>query len=287
MRRLSRAALAAVSSAAVLAAVAACGPSGTSSPSASSTSTNACDSITTVQDGKLTVGTSNPAYPPYVLKNDPSSGKGFESAVAYAVADKMGFTTDQVAWTFAPFNKLFAPGTKDYDFALNQITILPGRERAVTFSDPYYSAANGIIVLKDSKYANATSLADLKDAKFGVQINTTGQIDVEQQIGPTQQVAVYPDSTAATQALKNGQIDAFVTDLPTTIYLRDFVVNNSLVVGQFPPAESGTEWGLVLQKDNPLVGCVNQALSELKSDGTLDQITQKWMGPYTEAPVLS
>ena len=284
MRRLTRAAFAAASSAAVLVTVAACAPSNSPSASATNTSANACDSITTVTDGTLTVATSNPAYPPYVLKNDPTNGKGFESAVAYAVGEKMGFTADHVKWTFAPFNKLFAPGAKDFDFALNQISILPGREQAVTFSDPYYTAPNGVLVLKDSSFASATSLADLKDAKIGVQVNTTGQLDVETLIKPTQQVAVFPNSTNATQALKNGQIDAFVTDVPTTIYLRDFVVPNSVVAGKFP---GGTEWGLVLEKDNPLVSCVNQALTQLTSDGSLDQITTKWMGPYTEAPTLS
>lgn len=281
--RLSRTAAVVASALLSVTALAACAQESTSS-TPQATSTDACADITTVSDGVLTAATSDPAYPPYVMKNDPSNGKGFESAVAYAVAEAMGFSADQVTWTFAPFNKLFAPGDKDFDFALNQISILPGREQAVTFSDPYYNAANGVLVLKKSPFASATSLADLKDAKIGVQVNTTGQLDVEQLIDPSNQVAVFPNSTNATQALKNGQIDAFVTDTPTTIYLRDFVVDDSVVVGQFP---GGTEWGRVLQKDNPLVSCVNQAMKSLVDDGTLDQITQKWMGPYTDVPTLS
>ena len=287
MRRLTRAAFAAASSVAVLAAVSACAPSSSPSATATNTSANACDNITTVTDGTLTVATSNPAYPPYVIKNDPSNGKGFESAVAYAVADQMGFPGDQVKWTFAPFLKLFAPGQKDFDFALNQISILPSRERAVTFSDPYYDAANAVLVLKDSPFASATSLSDLKDAKFGVQVNTTGETEVEAQIAPTQSISVYDDTTTATQALKNGDIDAFVTDAPTAVYLSDFVVPGK-VVGRLPMDQAASSWGLVMQKGSPLAACVNQALTALKSDGTLDQITQKWMAPYTDtSPILS
>ena len=250
------------------------------------TSTNACESISTVKSGNLTVATSNPAYPPYVINNDPSNGKGFESATAYAVAQAMGFSKDQVHWTFAPFNKLFAPGTKDYDFALNQISITPSRERAVTFSDPYYQAPNGVLVLKNSKYADATSLADLKNAKIGVQGSTTAQTQVESAIQPSQQLAVFPDTNGATQALKNGQIDVLITDLPTTLYLAAVAVPGK-VVGQLPLDQAADTWGLVLQKDNPLVSCVNQALQQIKSDGTLDQITTKWMSEYTKAPVLN
>jgi polar amino acid transport system substrate-binding protein len=286
MRRLSRAAFAAVSSAVLLAAVAACAPSNSSNPSASSTSANACDNITTVTDGTLTVGTSNPAYPPYVIDNKPSNGKGFESALAYAVAEQMGFSADQVTWTYAPFTKLFAPGSKDYDFALNQISITPNRERAVTFSDPYYTAPNAVLVLKDSQYADATSVSDFKDAKIGVQSGTTGQTQVEAVIQPSQQVAVYPDTNTLSKALENGQIDALVTDLPTTLYLRDAVVSGSTVVGTLPATDGGDQWGMVLQKDNPLVACVNQALGELQSNGTLDQITQQWMADYAKAPEL-
>jgi polar amino acid transport system substrate-binding protein len=238
-----------------------------------------------VKDGTLTVATSNPAFPPYVIKNDPTNGKGFESATAYAVADAMGFSADQVEWTFAPFGKLFAPGEKDFDFAINQIGIGPLRERAVTFSDPYYEAANGVLVLKDSPFADVTTLAELQDAKIGVQINTTAQAQVEATIAPTQGLAVYDDSVAATQALKVGQIDAFVTDLPTTLYISAVALPGK-VVGQLPKDEAADTWGLVLQKDNPLVSCVNDALAKIVASGELEQITTEWMTDYTNAPVL-
>lgn len=286
--RLPRAAALAATVVASVALLTACAQKETpaaSSPSGSST--DACANISTVTDGTLTVGTSNPAYPPYVIDNKPSNGKGFEAATAYAVAKEMGFSADQVKWVYAPFQALFAPGQKNYDFALNQISITPKRERAVTFSDPYYTAANAVLVLNDSKYADASSVADLKDAKFGVQINTTGQSDVESVVAPTQSVAVFQDTTAGLSALKNGQIDAFVTDLPTALYNAAVNVPGT-VVGQFPVQEQGAEqWGLAMQKDNPLEACVNQALTTLNDNGELQQITDKWMSEYSKAPVLS
>lgn len=256
------------------------------SPTPVASGDDACASITTAEDGVLTIATSNPAFPPYVIKNDPENGKGFESATAYAVAAEMGFETDAIEWTFAPFGKLFAPGDKDFDFAINQIGISPARERAVTFSQPYYEAANAVLVLKDSNFASATSLADLADAKIGVQSGTTGQTQVEAVIEPTQDLAVYPNSVNATQALTNGQIDAFVTDLPTTIYLATVEISG-VVVGQLPGDEAADTWGLVLEKDNPLVSCVDQALQATKDSGELQSITDKWMTEYNDAPVLS
>jgi polar amino acid transport system substrate-binding protein len=258
----------------------------TNEPAATDTGSDACADITTVKDGVLTVGTSDPAFPPYVIDNDPSNGKGFESAVAYAVADQMGFSEDQVEWTFAGFNKLFAPGEKDYDFALNQISITPEREEAVTFSDPYYEATNAVLVLKDSEFADATTLAEFQDAKIGVQVATTALQQVEETIAPTQEVAVFDDTTASTQALKNGEIDAIVTDLPTTLYLAAVEVPGT-VVGQLPADAAADSWGLVLEKDDQLVTCVNQAVDELTESGELLEITNKWMTEYSDAPVLS
>ena len=246
---------------------------------------DACANITTVTDGTLTVATSNPAYPPYVISNDPTNGKGFESATAYAVAKEMGYPAANVKWVYAPFDKLFAPGSKDYDFALNQISITPKRAEAVTFSDPYYDAANAALVLKTSQFASATTMAELQDAKIGVQTATTAQTQVEAQIQPTQSVSVFPNSSNAVQALLTGQIDVFVTDLPTTLYLSA-IKSETTVVGQLPGSATADSWGMVLQKDNPLVSCVNQSLSAIKDSGELAQITDKWMTQYSDAPVL-
>jgi len=280
-----RALLATASALAMVAALAACAQEESEPTPAATGTDDACADITTVTDGTLTVATSNPAFPPYVIKNDPTNGKGFESATAYAVAEQMGFSEDQVEWTFAPFNKLFAPGDKDFDFAINQVSITPQREQAVTFSDPYYQAANAALTLKDSAFADATTLAELQDAKIGVQSATTAQTQVEAQIQPTQSVAVFPNSSNATQALKNGQIDIFVTDLPTTLYLAAVEVPG-VVIGQLPGDEVADSWGLVLQQNNPLVACVNQAIRYLQDSEELLDITEQWMTDYSDAPVL-
>lgn len=257
-----------------------------SEPATTSTSEDACADITTVTDGVITVGTSDPSYPPYVIDNKPTNGKGFESAVAYAVAEEMGFTEDQVEWTFANFSQLIAPGDKDFDFAINQIGITPKRAEATTFSDPYYEASNGVLVLKDSEFADVTTLAELQDAKIGVQIGTTALEEVETQISPTQEIAVFDDTTQSTQALSNGQIDAIVTDLPTTLYLGTVEVPGK-VVGQLPAAAAADSWGLVLEQGNQLVSCVNQALAALTESGELLEITNQWMTEYSDAPILS
>ena len=280
-----RSAVVVAASTAMVLVLASCGQE-ESEPAATSTSEDACADITTVKDGVVTVGTSDPAFPPYVIDNKPTNGKGFESAVAYAVAEEMGFTKDQVEWTFAGFSQLFAPGEKDYDFALNQISITPKREQAVTFSDPYYEASNGVLVLKDSEFADASTLAELQDAKIGVQIGTTALEEVETQIAPTQDIDVFDDTTASTQALANGQIDAIVTDLPTTLYLAAVEVPGT-VIGQLPAAAAADSWGLALELDNPLVTCVNQAVDALTESGELLEITNKWMTEYSDAPVLS
>ena len=156
----------------------------------------------------------------------------------------------------------------------------------MTFSDPYYEASNGVLVLKDSEFADVTSLAKLQDAKIGVQIGTTALEEVETQIAPTQEIAVFDDTTQSTQALSNGQIDVLVTDLPTTLYLATVEVPGT-VVGQLPAADAADSWGLVLEQDNQLVRCVNQAVDALTQSGELLDITNQWMTEYSDAPIFS
>ena len=234
--------------------------------------------------GQLTIGTDKPAYPPYFEDNDPTNGKGFESAVAYAIAAQLGFTKDEVKWTVVPFNASYKPGPKDFDFDVNQISINDQRKRAVDFSAPYYEAPQGVIAPKGSPAAGAKSLADLKGATIGVQIGTTSLDAVSSKIQPSKQPKVFDDSNAVVTALKQGQVDAVVTDLPTALYLSAAEVPNSSVVGQFS-APGGDKWGALLQKDSPLTPCVSRAIDKLSASGELDTITQKWMGADT-APEL-
>jgi polar amino acid transport system substrate-binding protein len=233
--------------------------------------------------GQLTVATDSPAYSPWFRHNDPSNGQGYESAVAYAVADGLGFTQDQVEWVVEPFNKSYAPGPKDFDFDINQISITPERARAATFSDGYYDDSQALIAIKGTPIASATTLADLKKYKFGAQVGTTSLTFITQVIGSDQQPGVYDTTNEAKSALENGQIDGMVLDLPTASYTQ-YSIDNATLVGRFPP--NGEQFGMLFEKGNPLVGCVNDVLATLKSDGTLDHLNSRWLKSYNDVPVI-
>ena len=242
------------------------------------------DQLALVAPGTLTVGTDKPAYPPYFEDDDPSNGKGFESAVAYAVADELGLA-DKVKWIVVPFNASYAPGPKKFDFDINQISITPKRAERVDFSTPYYTAPQAVLALKSSPAASATSLADLADAKIGVQVGTTSLDAVTELIKPSSDPQVFNDSNDTVRALKTKRVEAIVTDLPTAFYLTAAEIPEAKIAGQFD-APGGDDWGVVLAKDSELTPCVNQALDALESSGELQQITDKWMGGQAGAPEL-
>lgn len=242
-------------------------------------------SLTLVSPGTLTVGTDKPAFPPYFVDDDPTNGKGFESAVAYAVAGELGFAEGDVKWTVVPFNSSYAPGPKQFDFDINQISITPKREKAVDFSRPYYVAPQAVVVGKGSNLTDVSSLADLADATIGVQIGTTSLDAVSEVIKPSEQPKVFNDSNDVVTALKQNQVDAVVLDLPTAFYLTAAQVPGSKIVGQFN-APGGDSFGLLAAKDSELTPCLDSALKKLESSGELDRITDKWMGAAAGAPEL-
>jgi polar amino acid transport system substrate-binding protein len=252
-------------------------------------SADACakENLPTLTDGKLTIGTDSPAYEPWFVDDDPTNGQGFESAVAYAVADKLGFSPAEVAWAKVRFNNSFKPGEKNFDFDINQISITPERAEVVDFSDGYYSAAQAVVALKDSPAADATTLDELKDLKLGAQTGTTSLSAIRDVIQPDQDPLVFQNTNAAKQALQNGQLDAFLADLPTAFYITAVEIPNASIIGQFQPATGEQEeFGMLFEKGNPLVTCVNQALTELKDDGTLAGIEQQWLSDVVDVPVL-
>jgi polar amino acid transport system substrate-binding protein len=270
--------------------IAACGDSEKDSTNETAASTPAAPScekadLDLVTGGELTVGTDKPAFPPYFVDDDPTNGKGFESAVAYAIADQLGFEKSEVKWKVVPFNASFKPGPKDFDFDVNQISINEQRKRAVDFSESYYTSPQAVVAPKGSPAAGATSLSELADKTIGVQIGTTSLDAVSASIKPSKQPKVFDDSNAVVTALKQGQVDAVVTDLPTALYLTAAQVPSAKVVGQFS-APGGDEWGALLEKDSTLTPCVSKAIAALKSSGDLDRITQKWMGQAAGAPEL-
>jgi polar amino acid transport system substrate-binding protein len=259
--------------------------SGTGAASADQAGACAKDGLALKTAGQLTVATDKPAYPPYFIDDKPDNGKGFESAVAYAVAKQLGFQPTEVKWVVEPFNSSYAPGPKNFDFDVNQISISDKRKRAVDFSSPYYTAPQAVVVPKGSKLAGTSSLADLKDATIGVQIGTTSLDAVQGVVQPSKQAKVFNDSNDVVTALKQNQVDAAVTDLPTAFYITAAQVPGSKIVGQFE-APGGDTWGALLEKDSKLTPCVSKAVDELRQSGELETITQKWMGAAAGAPKL-
>lgn len=240
----------------------------------------------TVSDGVLTIATGEPAFPPYVIDDDPTNGEGFESAVAYAVAAQLGYSADQVEWIRTGFDEVIAPGDKDFDFNLQQYTITPERAEVVDFSAGYYSAAQAILGLADSAAAGATSVEDLKELRIGVQSGTTSLTYLEDVIAPSEAPLVYDTNVDAKAALDANQIDAIIADLPTALYITAVEMEGTSVFGQIEG--SGTdEFGLLLAKDSPLTACVDLAIAALTESGDLESITEEWMAEYTEAPIIS
>ncbi len=233
-------------------------------------------SLDTFAAGTLTIATDSPAYPPYFVGDDPTSGKGFESAVGYAIAEQLGFSREDVEWTVVPFNSSYAPGRKDFDLDLNQISITPQREEAVDFSSPYYEAPQAVVALKGTGAAAARSLADLAGARIGVQVGTTSLDAVNESIQPEAEPRVYDASTDVVDALRRGQVDAVVVDTPTALYMTAEQVPAATIVGEFP-APGGDKWGALLAKGSPLTGCVTAAVDELRESGELDRLEQRWI----------
>lgn len=233
--------------------------------------------------GFATIATDSPAYEPWFSNDDPTNGQGFESAVAYAVANTLGL---QVKWVVVPFNKSYAPGPKDFDFDINQISITPERAEVVDFSDGYYTAAQAIIGLKDSPVAGATSVADLAGYKLGAQTGTTSLTVIRDTIQPDEDPAVFEDTNAAKQALLNGQVDGIVADLPTAFYITAVEIPKATILGQFASDTDPEEFGMLFEKGNPLRDCVNEALAVIEGDGTLAQLEEQWLSTEVEIPVL-
>ncbi len=247
-----------------------------------------CASGKTITDGVLTIATGEPAFPPYVVDNEPENKQGFESAVAWAVAAEMGFDDASVTWVRTTFDEAIQPGAKNFDFNLQQYSITPERAQTITFSDPYYTSNQAIVGLDGSAAEGATTLADLKDVKFGVQAGTTSLQFVTDVIQPNPEVFVYDDNVGAKAALEANQIDAILVDLPTAFYISFVEIEGSSVIGQFPASAGGTtdEFGLVFEKDNPLVDCANEALAALTDSGELEAITEQWMSTEMGAPII-
>jgi polar amino acid transport system substrate-binding protein len=280
---------AAVLSVLLLGGVLGCAPVEDEEPASSAPAADACatDELPLLTPGTLTVGTDSPAFEPWFTNNDPTTGQGFESAVAYAVAEELGFGRDQVTWVTVPFNSSYKPGAKDFDFDINQISITPERAEVVDFSDGYYQAAQAVLALKDTPGAEAKSLAELKGLRLGAQTGTTSLTAIRDVIAPDADPLVFEDTNAAKQALQNDQVDAILADLPSAFYISAVEIPKSTIVGQFQP-EAGRqeEFGMLFEKGSELVGCVNDALAALEDDGTLADLEKRWLSDAVSVPEL-
>ena len=246
----------------------------------------ASNSLPTLNPGVLTIGTDDPAYTPWFDNNNPSDGKGFESAIAYAVAKQLGYPATKVKWVKAAFNTVIQPGKKAFDFDINEVSITPERAKAVDFSTGYYDVAQALITTSKSKIAKAKTIADLANAKLGASVGSTSYTTITDVIKPKNKPAVFDTNDLATAALKNGQIDGLVLDLPTAFYVAGAELSNGVIIGQFAPKAGSDQFVLVLTKGSPLTKSVSAAVNALRANGTLKAIAAKWLATVGGAPVL-
>ena len=274
-------------------ALVACGSSSDDAASDASTTTAAgggsCDTgdLALKEAGKLKVATGDPAFPPWVEDDKPESGKGFESAVVYALADQLGLEKGDVSWTRTGFDEAVAPGEKDYDFNIQQYSITPEREKVVDFSDGYYTVQQALVGAADGSIADATSIADLKKARLGAAIGTTSLDYIENYIKPDTAPLVFDDNAAAKAAFDAKQVDGIVFDVPTAYYVTAAEIEGSAIVGVLPVQGPAEDLGLLFEKGSPLVGCVDEALAALKDDGTLADLQEEWLAQGGDIPTLT
>ncbi|MCJ0905276.1 ABC transporter substrate-binding protein [Rhodococcus sp. ARC_M6] len=242
---------------------------------------------TTTHDGVLTVATDSPAYEPWFHDNDPSNGQGFEGAVARAVTEKLGYNSDQVAFTRVGWGDALKPGSKEFDFALDQFTISGDRRDAVDVSSPYYAVAQSVIALQSNSASQAADLASLTTYRLGAQAGSTSLLAITDTITPKTPPRTYANTNDAKAALVAGEIDALVVDIPTGFHITETELPQSVIVGQFPRPNAVTEFfGLVLEKNSPLTACVSAAVDSLYADGTLEALATEWITDTADAPIL-
>jgi polar amino acid transport system substrate-binding protein len=281
MRRFAVAAAVAV---VVSGGLAACGTTSSSGHVAANSCSKAGLQHLLYHKGVLTVATDNPVYTPWFVNNRPQDGKGYESAVAYALAAKLGFPPSKVVWVHEPFNSVYAPGPKAFDFDINEVSYTTQRAQAVTFSNSYYPVQQSIVALKGSPIVTKHSPAQLKTYLYGDQIGTTGLTFITNNIQPSKTPKVFNTLALAASALEAHRIDALVTDTPTAQYMASAQIKHAVLVAQFPTV--GEHYGLVFAKGNSLVTCVNKAIAALTANGTLHAIQQRWLGIYLHFPTI-
>lgn len=249
----------------------------------------ACAAGKTLEEGVLTIATGNPAFYPWVLNNDPESGEGYEAAVAYAIAGAMGFEDDQVTWVRTSFDEAIQPGAKNFDFNMQQYSITPERDQMVDFSLPYYTSAMAVLTTQQAvDNGLEASLASLQGAIWGADASTTAVPMLNEIVQPERDALLYGDNVDVTAAMQAGQIDAALFDLPTALYLSAVVLDDGVILGQFPAdrSQNPDQFGLLMEDGNPLRECVDAAITELVESGELAAIETQWLQDATGVPVI-
>ncbi|HUG32093.1 MAG TPA: ABC transporter substrate-binding protein [Acidimicrobiia bacterium] len=271
------------------------GPTTTDEPTTTTAGAEACsvESLNLVNPGQLTVATGEPVFPPWMGVGDenfdvPESGTGFEGAMVYELADELGISDDQVTFVRTAFDEAIAPGPKEWDFNIQQYSITEERDEVVDFSDPYYETQQALVTFADSAYADGVTVEDLQEAMLGAAIGTTSLDFVEDVIQPDTEVSVYDENVDVEAAMNAGQIDGLVVDLPTAYFITAAQIEGTVIAGVFEAqAESPDQFGLLFEEDNPLVECVNEALTTLRDDGTLAALEEEWLTQEGAVPTIS
>jgi polar amino acid transport system substrate-binding protein len=245
----------------------------------------AINNLNLVKEGQLSLATDNPAYPPWWggaqkkpwQVSNPASGQGYESAVAYAVAKQLGFSKGKVSWSAVPFNNSFRPGKKPFDFYMAQVSYAPERAKNVSFSNSYYFVNQAVVANSGTPISHVKTVAGLRPFKLGAQVGTTSYGYIKNFIRPSQSPSVYNSNSDAIRALKSGQIDGIVVDLPTAFYVVAVQLDNGTIVGKLPQRGAREHFGMVFEKDNPLVRCVNKALNRLWANGTMRALQKQYL----------
>ncbi|XDA97300.1 ABC transporter substrate-binding protein [Sulfitobacter sp. LCG007] len=250
---------------------------------------NECAAGKTLTEGTLTFATGNPAYYPWVIEDAPESGEGFEAAVAYALAERMGYGRDAVTWVRTSFDEAIQPGAKNFDLNMQQYSITPDRDKVVDFSAPYYVAPMAVVVPQAAIDGGLKAdLAALRDLKWGIVASTTAMPVIMETVAPVSDPLIYDDNANVVEAMKADQIDAALFDLPTALYVAGVMLDDGAVLGQFAPeqSENPDRFGILMEDGSPLKECVDAALSGMREDGTLKSIEKEWLEEATGVPLI-
>jgi len=246
-----------------------------------------CAAGKTLTEGTFTVATGNPAYFPWVMDDTPESGAGFEAAVAYAVAEEMGFAAENVTWVRTSFDEAIQPGAKNFDVNMQQYSITPERDEMVDFSAPYYTAPMAVLVGPGAVDTEAT-MAALRELKWGAVGSTTAVPKLQNVVQPSSDPLLYGDNADVNAAIGANQIDAALFDLPTALFLSAVMIEGSKVLGQFAPdmTDNPDQFGMLMEEGNPLKACVDEAIAALTESGKLAAIEAEWLQDTTGVPLI-